>query len=158
MNQLVPLEVGLCCRDLDALKQFYVDALGFTAINDLHVPADKAGQTGLCDGGYRVARLQTPRGERLKLLQPDNPPVPAAFADSILARQGTSYITLIIDDLPTAMARLRPYGLPLLSGEATVEVRPGTFLVFARDPEGNLLEFVQYADIRAYRPDMVGEG
>jgi hypothetical protein len=26
--------------------------------------------------------------------------------------------------------------------------------VFCRDPEGNVLEFVQFADVSAYRPDL----
>jgi len=26
--------------------------------------------------------------------------------------------------------------------------------VFARDPEDNVLEFVQFADVNAYRPDL----
>lgn len=154
MNQLVPMELGLCCRDLDLLKRFYCDALGLTEINDLTVPAEKAGQTGLSEGGYRVARLQTPQGERLKLLQPHTPPEPAAREHPILARQGTSYLTLIVDDLAAALDRLRSYGASLLSGDAPVEVRPGTFLVFATDPEGNVIECVQYADIQGYRPDI----
>jgi hypothetical protein len=42
-----------------------------------------------------------------------------------------------------------------VTGTKVVEVRPGTFLVFARDPEGNILEFVEYADVVAYRPDLI---
>ena len=41
-----------------------------------------------------------------------------------------------------------------LTGPTRVEVRPGTFLSFCRDPEGNVLELVQYADIHAYRSDL----
>ena len=44
--------------------------------------------------------------------------------------------------------------MELASGPRKVEVRPGVFLVFARDPEGNVLEFVEYTDLRAYRPDL----
>jgi hypothetical protein len=45
-------------------------------------------------------------------------------------------------------------GAEVMTGREVVEVRPGTFLVFARDPEGNILEFVEYADVFRYRPDL----
>jgi hypothetical protein len=32
------------------------------------------------------------------------------------------------------------------------------YLAFCRDPEGNVLELVQYSDIAAYRPDLKKEG
>jgi hypothetical protein len=41
-----------------------------------------------------------------------------------------------------------------MTGEKAVEVRPGTFLAFLRDPEGHIVEIVQYSDIAAYRPDL----
>ena len=44
-------------------------------------------------------------------------------------------------------------GLLLAEGER-VEVRPGTYLAFCRDPEGHVLELVQYADISSYRTDL----
>ncbi|MFM9735742.1 VOC family protein, partial [Streptomyces niveiscabiei] len=74
MKIVAPLEVGLCCADLDGLSAFYIDVLGFTRVNIVEVPADKAGGTGLTDGAYRVTRLQAPNGERIKLLQPARPP------------------------------------------------------------------------------------
>ena len=40
------------------------------------------------------------------------------------------------------------------SAPAPMEVRPGTWLAFFRDPEGNVLELVEYDDPAAYRPDL----
>lgn len=157
MKQLVPMEVGICCQDLDALKAFYVEQLGFTEVNVLEVPTEKAGDTGLTRTGYRVARLQTPFGERIKLLQPQSAPAAAQPTATILERQGNMYLTFIVDDLAAMLAKIKDLGLPLLSGEELVEVRPQTFLIFLRDPEGNVLEFVQYGDIQAYRPDVPQE-
>jgi catechol 2,3-dioxygenase-like lactoylglutathione lyase family enzyme len=154
MKMTAPLEIGICCRDLDRLAAFYLEVLGCTAINDLEVPAEKAAPSALAGAAYRVARLQTPWGERLKLLQPSaaaEAPPPAARW--ILQRQGLAYVTFILDDLRTMLARLQAAGVEVLTGPEPVEVRPGTFLVFVRDPEGNVLEFVEYAEIAAYRPD-----
>ncbi|WP_028241007.1 VOC family protein [Stutzerimonas azotifigens] len=154
MKMVAPLEVGICCENLESLKRFYVEQLGFDEISHFAIPAEKAGDTGLSRGGYQVVRLQTPWGERLKLLQADAPAEPRVASQWILQRLGNSYLTFIVDDLGDMLSRLKRLGVPLLSGDDRVEVRPGTWLVFARDPEGNVIEFVEYADIAAYRPDL----
>jgi catechol 2,3-dioxygenase-like lactoylglutathione lyase family enzyme len=154
MKMAAPLEVGICCADLAALKTFYVEQLSFREIGVIDVPAEKAAPTGLSSGGYRVVRLQSPWGERLKLLQPATPPSPRALDAEILARVGTSYLTFIVDDLQGVLDGLLRRRAALVSGPRKIEVRPGVLLVFARDPEGNLLEFVQYADLAAYRPEL----
>jgi Glyoxalase/Bleomycin resistance protein/Dioxygenase superfamily len=78
MNMVSPLEVGICCADLEALATFYVRVLGFTEVDIIEVHAEKAARTMLTDGAYRVARLQSPYGERIKLLQPAVPPAARA--------------------------------------------------------------------------------
>ena len=60
----------------------------------------------------------------------------------------------VIRDLALMLRRLTAAGAQVLTGDEPVEVRPGVWLVFAKDPEGNVLEFVQYDDITAYRPDL----
>lgn len=154
MKMVAPLEAGICCADVETLKRFYVEQLGFAEVSTIDVPAAKAAPTGLTDGSYRVVRLQAPWGERLKLLQPQRPPAPRNVGAGILDRAGTTYLTFIVDDLEPMLARLHAAGVELVSGPEIREVRPGVFLVFARDPEGNLLEFVQYADLASYRPEL----
>lgn len=154
MKMTAPMEVGLCCADLDSLARFYVDVLGFRQVNVIEVPASKASASALTNDAYRVTRLQSPWGERVKLLEPATPaakaPEPAPY---ILDRLNTAYLTFIVDDLKAVLDRLLKTGIAVMTGEAVVEVRPGTFLVFCRDPEGNILEFVEYADVDAYRDD-----
>lgn len=147
MQMLVPLEVGISVHDLDSLSDFYIKTRGFSFVNVATVSPDLALAAGLSASGYRVTRLQTPYGERLKLLQPLQPPSPPPPDPFILDRRGTAYLTFIIDDLDAMIARLTAAGLPPLTGADKVEVRSGVWLAFARDPEGNFLEFVQYADI-----------
>lgn len=154
MKMISPLEVGLGVRDLPRMRHFYENALGCQFVNEVAVPADKARQAALSDGGYTVVRLQTSYGERIKLLAPANPPAAAARSGPILDQPNACYLTFIVDDIDAAIARLQAHGVEFLTGPARVEVRPGTFLSFCRDPEGNVLELVQYADIHAYRPDL----
>lgn len=155
MKMTAPMEVGLTVRDLPVMRAFYEAALGFSFVSEIHVPPAKAQEAAMSAGGYTVVRLQTPYGERVKLLAPDN--VPAARGEAserILDRVEASYLTFIVDDIEGVVARLIAGGAEPMTGEKAVEVRPGTFLAFLRDPEGHIVEIVQYSDIAAYRPDL----
>ena len=154
MKMISPLEVGLGVRDLPRMRHFYENALGCQFVNEVAVPADKARQAALSDGGYIVVRLQTSYGERIKLLAPVNPPAAVVRSGPILEQPTACYLTFIVDDIDPAIARLQAHSVEFLTGPTRVEVRPGTFLSFCRDPEGNVLELVQYADIHAYRSDL----
>jgi len=154
LDMTVPMEVGLCCADLDAMLAFYTDVVGLTLVNRVSVPADKARATGLTQHGYDVARLQTSYGERIKLLQPTKAPEPAVRGAAILDRQGATYLTFIVRDLAGTVARLQARDVAFDSAPAPMQVRPGTWLAFFRDPEGNVLELVEYDDPAAYRPDL----
>lgn len=154
LQMTVPMEIGICCKDLDALLAFYTDVVGLTLVNRVSVPADKARATGLTAHGYDVARLQTSYGERIKLLQPGVAPEAAARGAAILDRQGATYLTFIVRDLAGVVRRLESRGVVFDSAPAPMEVRPGTWLAFFRDPEGNVLELVEYDDPAAYRPDL----
>ena len=99
MKMLVPLEVGICCANLDSLSDFYVEVLGFTRVNTIEVPAEKAAGTMLTDGSYRVVRLQSPYGERVKLLQPAIPAATRTATARILDELNTAYLTFIVEDL-----------------------------------------------------------
>ncbi len=156
MKMLAPLELGICCSDLDRLLPFYLEVLGCRHVGTLEVNADVAAKTGLSLTGYRVARLQTPYGERLKLLEPVEPPRTMPMEESILARRNATYITFIVDDLEAMIRRLQTAGVSFMRGETPVEIRAGSNLIFARDPEGNVLEFITYEDLAAYRPDLAG--
>ena len=153
MKMLVPMEVGICCADLQALSQFYQDVLGFTFIAQVQMPAAAAQQVGLSEGGYSVVRLQTPYGERIKLLAPQRTPEPQAEG-LILERRNASYLTFIVADIASLAAELKRAGARFFAGDTAIQLRPDVKALFCRDPEGNVLELVEYADIAAYRPDL----
>lgn len=155
MKMTAPMEVGLTVRDLPVMRAFYEAALGFSFVSEFHVPPARAREAALSEGGYTVVRLQTPYGERVKLLCPDTAPAARpGVSGAILDRADSSYLTFIVDDIEAVAARLIAGGAEPMTGEKPVEVRPGTFLSFLRDPEGHIVEIVQYADIASYRPDL----
>lgn len=154
LNMIVPLEVGIAVRDLPRMRRFYEQVLGLTFVSEVAVPADKAAQAAMHAAGYTAVRLQTPYGERIKLLAPAQAPAPEAAPAYILDKANATYLTFIVADIQAVVDKLLAAGVEFLTGPQRVEVRPGTYLAFCRDPEGNVLEIVQYADIAAYRPDL----
>ena len=69
MKTAAPFEIGLVVADVDRVLPFYRDVLGFAVIGDLEVPADRSRRSGLAAGGYRIVRLESSGGDRLKLAQ-----------------------------------------------------------------------------------------
>ena len=156
VKMLVPMEVGICCVDLPALSRFYQDVLGFTFVAQVQMPASAAQQVGLSEGGYSVMRLQTPYGERIKLLAPERTPTHHEQG-LILDRQNASYLTFIVEDISSLVNELKNAGASFFAGDVPIQLRPDVKALFCRDPEGNVLELVQYTDIAAYRPDLFNQ-
>lgn len=157
LNMVAPLEVGIAVRDLSLMRRFYEGVLGLSFVNQVTVPEEKSRQAALGSEGYTVARLQTPYGERIKLFAPANPPLAKAIPEYVFDEPNASYVTFIVDDINSLLEKMKAAGVSFMTGERRVEVRPETFLAFCRDPEGNVLEIVQYGDIANYRPDIFGE-
>src|SRR5258707_9809817 len=154
LKMVSPLEPGIVCIDLDRMLKFYTEVLGLTFATDAEASAEMSTEFGTGPHGFRIIRLQTPYGERIKLIQPkkvvlQQNPVP----EWVFERQGITYITFVIADVQEVAVRLKQYGVGVMSKEP-VEIRKGITAIFAKDPEGNFLEFVEYADLASYRPDL----
>lgn len=147
-----PLEVGICVVDLERATAFYQGALGFERISEATLSPERAEAAGFGPVAFRMVRMQTNYGERIKLIE--TAPAPTADAPGpILGRAGISYLTFVVTDIEAALQRLRQSGVEMLSPNP-IQTRPGTRLIFFRDSEGNPLELVQYDDLAVYRPDI----
>ncbi|MGH9678821.1 MAG: VOC family protein, partial [Candidatus Acidiferrales bacterium] len=104
--------------------------------------------------GFRIIRMQTPYGERIKLIQQKNGRARRVSSPEwVFERQGLAYLTFIVAYIREVAARLKGSGVKLIRPEP-VPVRKGFLAIFAEDPEGNFVEFVEYEDLAAYRPDL----
>lgn len=153
MTMTAPLETGVVCIDIDQMLAFYVDVLGLKMVADARTTAEMSSKFGATPDGYRIVRLQTPNGERVKLVQPNK----VAFKSNrssafVFERQGTAYISFVIARIQDVAKHLKQHGVRLMSADP-VEVRKGVKALFAQDPEGNFVEFVEYADVASYRSD-----
>ncbi|MCM2359449.1 MAG: VOC family protein [Geobacteraceae bacterium] len=154
LKMVVPMEPGIVCNDIDLMLKFYVGVLGLKVVADANTAPEMSKRFGATPHGYRIVRLQTPYGERIKLVQPNNrPPKPEPVPLWVYERHGFAYLTFVIADMKDVVKRLKEHGVKLVS-EEPVEVRKGVFAQYSLDPEGNYVEFVEYPDVPSYRPDL----
>ena len=153
LKMAVPLEPGIVCIDIDRMLEFYTGVLGLELVSDAQTTPEMSKRSGATPYGYRIVRLQTPYGERIKLAQPVKPPRQNRVPEWVHERQGYAYLTFVVADIREVIRRLEEHGVKLLSDE-TVEVRKDVFVLYCLDPEGNFIEFVEYPDISSYRPDL----
>jgi len=154
LKMVAPLEAGIICINIDRMLDFYTNVLGLKLVADAQTSPEMSTKLGATPDGYRIVRLQTPNGERVKLVQAKRLAKKNQDPQWVFDRQGLAYITFIVADNNEVAARLKQHGVPLVRPEP-VEVRKGLTAFMARDPEGNFIEFVEYADIASYRPDLI---
>jgi len=149
---VLPLELGICVADLERMAAFYVRVLGCAEVARAQLPGDRTSVIGLSSTDVTIAWLQTSTGERIKLLQPDLAPAGRTTAVPLTSATGIAYLTFYVDDLAArAEAALDAGATPLT--DAVVHASGTGAIAFFRDPEGNVIELVERADLRAYRAD-----
>lgn len=154
LSLIAPIEPGIVCRDLERMVSFYTGVLGLSVLSDAAAKAEMSAAFGTTPHGYRIVRLQAASGERVKLIQvtrATSSAIENKAPEWVFDRQGIAYLTFIVSNLDDVMTRLRECKVAMMR-PAPVSPRKGFIAVFAIDPEGNFLEFVQYDDITAYRP------
>lgn len=152
-----PLEIGFCVRDLESSLAFWRDALGLRFVSRLETGRDAAIASGLAPSAYVVVRLQLPGPgrERVKLFQlsgPADSAKPERPKSPPLQPYGFAFVTIIVGDLEAALAKLDAHGFPPRG--VPTELRPGVFVALVDDPDGNVVELVQYRNLEGYRDDL----
>jgi glyoxylase I family protein len=133
--------IGVCVSDMERSKRFYCDVLGFRYVRELRVEGEPS-DTLLRLRDVKVHAVYIERdGFELELLYYDSPrslkPAPAHAMNDL----GFTHLSIQVPNIEESMAALEAAG---------VEVIPATFIkvggvavaVFARDPDGLLIELV----------------
>lgn len=120
------LDLGLIVGDIQASLNFYHDQLGL----------DYVGSNPVWFGTLHRLRFG---GSDFKLIDPASPP--PAGAIGLEAALGFRYVTFAITNLDQVCAQMRAQGIAF--EKEPFELRPGTRLAMVRDPDGNVVEFVQ---------------
>ena len=129
--------------NLDRLTAFYRDQLGFAVVLETGWDGDNAQADtifGLTGSAVRMVMLRTANAF-LELFEFAHPASPERGADRPVFHQGLTHICIAVSDLEAEYARLSAAGMPFNSAPQLV---PGLCrAVYGRDPDGNLIEFIE---------------
>ena len=142
-------------RDLDAAIAFYRDGLGLEVQGP---PGDAAenpalrNMFGLPDARIRWAIARTPAMaggvEMVEISNAGGRPLERKLQDP-----GANCLVVTVRDLDATLTRLRKLGAPMVSiGGEAVTIGQGTRIVIVRDPDGNLVELSQPAELPSTAP------
>lgn len=160
------IDIGVVAKDLERSFAFYRQALGFVPADpaSFDVSGDMGRRSGLSDGlPFRVMVLRLPGADegatKLKLMT--FPRVgPAPRGNFIHSAAGVRYLTLFVEDIDAAVARVRKAGVRVLAeGPTAVDpsIARGVWLALVRDPDGNFIELVGPRAEVGFRPLFNGE-
>lgn len=134
--------VGIVVSDLKRAVAFYRQVFDLEPVGRQVERGDYIEQlTGIPGAELEWAKLRGQGDCLLELLQYRSHPSAPAPDGYRADRHGCSHVALTVPDIDAALRRLAAYGLPaprpLASPDGTVRV------VYARDPEGIILELVE---------------
>lgn len=146
MKQTAAIETGIRVTDLERMLAFYTDVLSCEEVRRAPIPAQLSEQLTLAPDGYLCVWLQTPFGERIKLMSAPEAPEVIAAPKYLTDRSGIAYLTFYCSDLTEVLAAAEAQGAKLMSDRALVAPDAPLRLCFFTDPEGNVIELVQPAE------------
>ena len=122
------VDIGMVVKDIGKSLAFYQDLLGLPKIEEVPLWFGKMHRLGFGDSF-------------VKLIDPDD--VPPAGTIGLDKALGFRYLTFQISNLEEVCAACEQAGVPF--EVPAKELRPGLTIAMVRDPDGNVVEFVQRA-------------
>lgn len=133
-NVVKVLHVGISVSDMERSLKWYKEVLGFgELLKDDYVPPL----------GARICFIRGCGGYEIELFQYDQPkaiPSDRLTPNSDLQTIGTKHAAFETDDMPALKAHFVACGVDI-AHEVTMD---GEAVMFIRDPDGVLLEFIQH--------------
>ena len=120
------LDLGMLVSDIKASLEFYRDTLGL----------DYVGEVPVWFGTMHRLRFGS---SDFKIIQPNT--MPAKGPIGLENQLGFRYVTFVIQDLTGLCNELQSRGVEFYLPEK--ELRPGVRIAMVKDPDGNIVEFVE---------------
>ena len=126
------IDLGIVTRNPETMLAFYRDRLGFNLEGEMPMAGGGNMLRLMC--GTSMIKLVTPG----KLADVDAPP------GGIGGATGYRYFTMSVSNLDEVTQECTESGSSV--AVPVTEIRPGVRIAIVTDPDGNWVEFVQYAD------------
>ena len=120
------LDLGILVSDIKKSLDFYQDLLGLKFV----------GETPLWFGTMHRLRFGS---SDFKLIQPNK--VPPKGPIGLEGQLGFRYVTFVVNNLSKVCSELNSKGIEFVLPEK--EIGPGVRIAMVKDPDGNIVEFVQ---------------
>jgi catechol 2,3-dioxygenase-like lactoylglutathione lyase family enzyme len=138
--------VAITVSEMNRSLAFYRDALGLQEVERHRLEGEgistMAGKPGVV---MNVVRLTTgnPAGILVDLQQYVHPEGPTSTAE--LGDVAHTHVCFVVGDIEAACAELRARGVTLVSDPVAFELESGRLrVVFVKDPDGAVIELVEY--------------
>jgi catechol 2,3-dioxygenase-like lactoylglutathione lyase family enzyme len=140
--------VGFAIKDLDKVVRFYQDVLGFIILDlGIREGVEAAAPMGMSYVKYRIFRAIPPKGDFfIQLLQFENATEEQPH-NKPHTSLGFDHVGIEVDDIDAIYHRLKIHNVTPESPPITHKIS-GVKLLYVRDPEGNVLEFLQFPEER----------
>jgi catechol 2,3-dioxygenase-like lactoylglutathione lyase family enzyme len=120
------IDLGIICGDIQASLHFYQELLGLTS----------AGVNPATTGTMHRLRFGS---SDVKLIDPTTRPGTGPIG--IDQQLGFRYLTFVVTNLDEVIQRLEAEHIEFTRPKT--EIRPGTTIAMVKDPDGNIVEFVE---------------
>ena len=134
---------GIVVDDLDLMVSFYCDDLGLAELNRVESNAPPEGNhTGIPGSRRTLVFVGFESGHRIELVKYHDPA--SEDRDDDMTRVGTNHICFNVEDIEKVHADLSARGIEFVTDPIIRQTGNGRHgIVYARDPEGNWLEFIE---------------
>lgn len=137
--------VGVTVTDFEAAVSWYNTVFGFHLVNELVLTPEQTNELGLYgepDLTVRLGFLATQSGTMLEIFE-FSPAKPKA--NVVWTRPGFTHVAISVSNAAAVKRRLEAKGVKFLT---EVQHTDGTDWAFCQDPDGNLLEIIDYGKNR----------
>ena len=139
--------IGICVRDLERSRRFYVDGLGFAEFARFEMTRPIAEVEPPCD---LTSFFIQKDGLRVELLHYRSPGV-IGHPSTRRNQLGLTHLSFVVDDVDSAAHELEHFGGTIIAGTRSGQHDPATVqIVFLADPDGTRVELMRLAEGQAW--------
>ena len=134
---------GIVVKDLEEMVRFYTQVLGLHILRRIDSLAPPEGDhTGVPGAHRQLVFVGFDGDHQIELVHFVNPPARQGYLDK--HQLGASHVCFDVRDLRQTYREMRSHGVRFVTEPKFRSYRNGELgIVYAQDPEGNWLEFVQ---------------
>lgn len=140
--QTTASHIGLCVRDLERSRRFYVDGLGCTEFARFEVNRPVAEVDSPCRLSSIVIKKDGFRYELVQYHEPGSIGSPATRRNQL----GLTHLSFLVNDVDATARELENYGGTIIEHSRSGETDPsGVQVTFVADPDGTRIALMRLA-------------